>query len=85
VQYFDDGSVILVSNENVLFLEQKLVPKSMEVKLEQDVFFNQPRKKSVPTLINSAGEDVADGCRAFSYDLRSVQDSEFTVADLSHN
>jgi hypothetical protein len=67
--YFDDGSIVTsVSSETFLFLGGEiLIPRSMEVKHNR-MFLSNYAERSYD-LVNKDGINVADGCRAFSYNV----------------
>lgn len=67
IEYYDDGSILLgISNETFLFLGGDIIiPKSMEVKNNR-MFLTNYSEKVYELAVN--GIDVADGCRAFSFD-----------------
>jgi hypothetical protein len=67
LEYYDDGSVLLgISNETFLFLGGDIIiPKSMEVKNNR-MFLTNYAEKVYDLVVD--GIDVADGCRAFSFD-----------------
>jgi hypothetical protein len=72
INYFDDGNIILgISSETFLFLGGEImVPRSMEVKHNR-MFLTDYTEKSYD-LVNNLGVNVADGCRAFSYNSLGV-------------
>jgi len=73
IEHYDEGSTLFgISNETFLFLGGDIIiPKSMEVKHNR-MFLTNYSERVYEMEVN--GIDVADGCRAFSYDANGYCD-----------